>query len=190
MPMGRWMKASRRKNAGRAAILFLGGIAVVGPSASDAAKLSKPTRAPAVQSVLECRAITEDAKRLACFDHTVGAMAEAETKGDLVTIDREQRREVRKQAFGLTLPSLSMFDRGEKGDDADKITTTVVEASRGPTGRWLIQLDGGAMWRQIDDADLYKIPHKGSVAVVKRGSLGSFFMKIDGDTAFRVHRDN
>jgi hypothetical protein len=26
--------------------------------------------------------------------------------------------------------------------------------------------------------------------VIKRGALGSFFMKIDGDSAFRVHRDN
>ena len=97
---------------------------------------------------------------------------------------------MRRQAFGLSLPSFTIFDRGEKGEDADRITTTVVEASKGPTGRWLIQLDGGALWRQTDDADLYKTPHKGSVAVVRRGALGSFFMKIDGDSAFRVHRDN
>ena len=117
-------------------------------------------------------------------------MVTAETRGDLVTIDREQRREVRKQAFGLTLPSLAMFDRGEKSEEADRITSTVVEAAKGPNGRWLVQLEGGATWRQTDDTDLYKTPHKGSVAVVRKGALGSYFMKIDGDTAFRAHRDN
>ena len=174
----------------RAAILLLMvGAVGVNPVIVFAAP-GKAARAAAVQNVLDCRAITDDAKRLACFDTTVNGMVEAEKKGDLVTIDREQRREVRRQAFGLTLPSLSMFDRGEKGEDADKITTTVSQASKGPNGRWLIQLEGGALWRQTDDADLFKIPHRGSVAIVKKGSLGSFFMKIDGDSAFRVHRDN
>ncbi len=188
MPKGRAMTVSQRKIVGFTAILSLGAAIIATASSADAAKA--PTRAAPVQAVLDCRSISEDARRLACFDAAVGAMVTAESKGDLVTIDREQRREVRKQAFGLTLPSLAMFDRGEKGEDTDKITTSVVGATKAPNGRWSIQLDGGAMWRQIDDTDLYKTPHKGSVAVVRRGALGSFFMKVDGDTAFRVHRDN
>ena len=172
-----------------AAILFLIGSVGAASSVSAAPPL-KAARASALQSVLDCRAITDDAKRLSCFDTTVSGMVDAEKKGDLVTMDREQRREVRRQAFGLTLPSLSLFDRGEKGEDADKITTTVTSAAKGANGRWVIQLEGGATWRQIDDTDLYKTPHAGSAAVVKKGALGSFFMKVDGDTAFRVHRDN
>ncbi len=151
---------------------------------------SKAMRAAQVQTVLDCRAIADSTPRLACFDAAVAAMAEAETKGDLLTMDREQRREVRRQAFGLTLPSLSIFDRGEKGDDAERITTKVVSASQNAGGKWLVELEGGARWRQIDDTDLFKTPHPGSVAVVKRGTLGSYFIKIDGDSAFRAHRDN
>jgi hypothetical protein len=184
------MLVSKRKSAAGAASLFLVAVAAMGTSAARGAPRAKPGRAASVQSVLDCRAITDDAKRLACFDAAVGAMVEAETKGDLVTIDREQRAEVRRQTFGLSLPALTLFDRGEKGEDADKLTTTVAEASKGANGRWLIQLEGGALWRQTDDTDLFKTPHKGSVAVVKKGALGSFFMKIDGDSAFRVHRDN
>ena len=184
------MRGSERDVVFHAAILCYGAMTLVCAYPASAAPARKPTRAPAVQTVLDCRSIAEDAKRLSCFDGAVNAMVEAENKGDLLTIDREQRREVRRQAFGLVLPSLTIFDRGEKGEDADKITTTVVEASKGQNGRWLIQLDGGALWRQTDDSDLYKTPHKGSVAIVRRGTLGSFFMKIDGDSAFRVHRDN
>ena len=184
------MSGSNPKSGAGAARFLLLAVALTGAPGVHAATRAKETRAASVQTVLDCRAIADGAKRLACFDTAVGAMAEAETKGDLVTIDREQRREVRRQTFGLSLPSLTLFDRGEKGEDADKITTTVAEASRGPNGRWLVQLDGGALWRQTDDTDLYKTPHKGSTAVVRRGALGSFFMKVDGDSAFRVHRDN
>jgi hypothetical protein len=170
---------------------ILAGLACVAlASGAAAAKGEKAVRAAQVQTVLDCRTIADATKRLACFDGAVAAMAEAETKGDLVTIDREQRREVRRQAFGLSLPALTLFDHGEKGEDADKITTTVTDASKNGAGKWVIQLEGGAVWRQIDDTDLYKTPHRGSTAIVRRAALGSFFMKVDGDSAFRVHRDN
>jgi len=174
----------------RAAILCLVAVGIAGIPLGAKAAAGKAARAAAVQNVMDCRSLTEDAKRLTCFDRAVTGMVEAEAKGDVVIIDREQRREVRRQAFGLSLPSLTLFDHGEKGEDADKITTTVTEASRGPNGRWLVQLEGGALWRQTDDADLFKTPHRGSVAIVRRGALGSYFMKVDGDSAFRVHRDN
>jgi hypothetical protein len=169
---------------------FLGLCCVAASGAATAAKIDKAARAAAVQTVLDCRALTDGAKRLACFDAAVAAMEDAEAKGDLVTMDREQRREVRRQAFGLSLPAFTLFDHGEKSEDVDKLTAQVAEASKTGTGRWVIRLEGGATWRQIDDTDLYKTPHPGSVAVLRRAALGSFFMKIDGDSAFRVHRDN
>ena len=166
--------------------LFCGALS----SPSLATAPSKAVRAAAVQNVLDCRGLTDANARLACFDKTVAGMAEAETKGDLVTIDREQRRQVRRQAFGLSLPSLQIFDHGEKGEDADRITSKVTSASRGAGGKWIVELEGGAVWRQTDDTDLYKSPHAGSIAIVRKAALGSFFMKVDGDSAFRVHRDN
>jgi hypothetical protein len=159
-------------------------------SGAVAAKGETAVRAAQVQSVLDCRAVTDSTQRLACYDGAVAVMADAEVKGDLITIDREQRRAVRRQAFGLSLPAFTLFDRGEKGEDVDKLTATVVEASQSLRGPWLIRLEGGALWRQTDDIELTKTPHKGSVAVLKRGALGSFFMKIDGDSAFRAQREN
>jgi len=40
--------------------------------------------------------------------------------GDLLALERQQRRVLRKQAFGLTLPSFDVFDRGEKASEADR----------------------------------------------------------------------
>jgi hypothetical protein len=148
-----------------------------------------PTRAPAMQSVLDCRAIADGVKRLACFDKAVGEMAKAEQTGDLVTIDRGQRRTVRRQAFGLTLPSLAMFDKGEKPEEANRIDVTLARALRNGSGKWVITLDDGAVWRQIDDGELEPPPRPGQKAEIRRAVLGSFMMHING-SAIRVHRDN
>ena len=116
-------------------------------------------------------------------------MAKAEASGDLVTIDREQRRAVRRQAFGLTLPSLAMFDRGES--DANR---TSPPKSRRPTRTAPANGSSGSttasLWRQIDDTDVYPKPREGSTADIRRGAIGSFFMLLDGKTQIRVHRDN
>jgi len=169
-------------------VLWLAGSLVLSAGSAGAAPASKAMRAASVQNVFDCRSVLDAARRLVCFDGAVGAMADAEANGDLVIIDREQRREVRRQAFGLTLPSLAMFDRGEK--DADRITSKVVGVSRTPDGKWVLRLEGGALWRQTDDTDFNKTPRPGSNVVVKKGSLGSYFMKVDGGTAYRVHRDD
>jgi hypothetical protein len=166
---------------------FCGVLAILAAGAVCAAEA--PVRAPAMQSVLDCRAITDGTQRLACFDKAVDAMAKAEQTGDLVAIDREQRRTVRRQAFGLTLPSLAMFDKGEKPEEANRIAVTLARAARNGSGKWVITLDDGAVWRQIDDGELEPPPRAGQKAMIRRAALGSYMMHING-SAIRVHRDN
>ena len=158
-------------------------------AAGDVSAAGAPTRAPAMQSVLDCRALTDGVQRLACFDNAVGAMASAEKSGDLVTIDREQRRAVRRQAFGLTLPSLAMFDKGEKPEETNRIAVTLAAAARNGSGKWVFTLDDGAIWRQIDDSELEPPPRPGVKAVIRRAALGSYMIHLEG-SAIRVHRDN
>ncbi len=147
------------------------------------------TRAPAVQAVMDCRKIADSAQRLACYDDAVAKMTAAESSGDLVTIDKQQRRAARRQAFGVPLPSLAFLDRGEKVEDANRIVATITSSSEDAFGKWTIVLDDGAVWRQIDDNTLDHAPHEGSKAEIRRASLGSFFVKIDGQPSLRMHRD-
>jgi len=147
-----------------------------------------PPSAAAVKAVIDCRAITDSAERLACFDKSVAAMAQAESSGDLMTLDREQRRAVRKQAFGLTLPTLEIFNRGEKPEEANQITAKVAGASQNASGRWVITLDDGAVWLQTDDYTLNRDPKAGSAVVISKGVLGSFFIKVDGQEAIKARR--
>ena len=163
------------------AVLLLIGLA------SPALAAGPPTRAPAVQTVMDCRKIEETAARLACYDRSVDAMVKAETSGDLVTIDREQRGALRKQAFGFNIPAINLFDRDKKPED-DRLVARVESASQDGQGRWTIRLEGGAVWVQTDDSILYPDPHRGSPVVIRPGALGSFFMAIDGKPGFRAAR--
>lgn len=157
---------------------------------AGAALAEAPFRAPAVQSVLDCRKIDDATQRLACYDKAVSVMQTAEDTGDLVSVDRQQRTAARHQAFGLTLPTLSFLDRGEKPEEVDHITAKVVSAWQVAYGKWVVRLDDGAVWRQIDDNVLDHPVHAGSVAEIRRGVLGSFTIKIDGQFPFKAHRDS
>lgn len=166
-----------------------------GGGAIGASEKAPAPRAPELQAILDCRALTDRDARLNCFDAAAAKFDQAEATGQVVVVNREQVRTVRKDVFGLQLPSLDIFSSitrkapGGAGEDLDRITAVVKTAWRGSDGTWNIELDNGAVWRQLDAFDLAKSPHPGSKVEIRRGSLGSFFMKVDGQPAFKAHRD-
>jgi hypothetical protein len=154
------------------------------------AKAPKPMASPTVvQRLMDCRKLTDSVERLACFDKASSEMESATASGDLVSIDREQRRAARRQAFGFILPSLSFLERGEKTEE-DHITATAADVGRNVLDQWVITLDDGAVWRQTEAVELGRRPHKGSKVVISKGLLGSFFMTIDGQGAGKAKRES
>jgi hypothetical protein len=159
------------------------------PAVAFAAPRGKEVGQPAVvQHLLDCRKLASDVERLACYDKAAAAMESATASGDLVSIDREQRRAARRQAFGFTLPTLSFLERGEKEGEANHITATVKNAYRGAEGEWIVELADGAIWRQSEAQELGRTPRPGSKVEISRGMLGSFFMTIDGQGAGKAKR--
>ena len=166
-------------------------LAVVLAFAGGAVAAPKPVASPAVvQGLLDCRNVADNAARLACYDKAAAAMESATASGDLVAIDREQRRAARRQAFGFSLPTLSFLDRGEKGGEADRITATLASASQDPYGKWVVRLDDGAVWAQVEPETLARRPRPGATVVISRGLMGSFFMTIDGQPAGKAKRQS
>jgi hypothetical protein len=147
-----------------------------------------PDRAAVVQGVFDCRKLADSAARLACYDRAVDAMSTAESKGDLVTIDREQRRAVRRQAFGFSFPSFTIFDRGEKPEEVNHLTARISSAERDPYGKWVVKLEDGATWVQTESQDLGRDPRRGSSVEISKGLMGAYFMKVDGQAAIKVRR--
>lgn len=168
--------------------IFGGALLALAAGGTALAARPAPTTAPAVQAVVDCRKLEDSAQRLACYDSATDALTKAAATGDLVTLDRQQRRAVRRQAFGFTLPALAMFDAGEK--EMSSIDETIASARQDVGGRWIFVMQDGAIWRQIDDEFLSRPPHPGSAVEIRRASLGSFMLSVDKQPGVRAHRDN
>jgi hypothetical protein len=151
---------------------------------------SKPvSRAKIVQDLADCRKLTDNAARLACYDAAAASLETAEAKGDIVVVDREQARTVRRQAFGFALPSISMFEKGETREDLENVTGSVAAARQNGAGKWVIELaDGAGTWLQVDNNELHRDPKAGAPVKIRKAAVGSFLMSIGNGGGFRVRR--
>jgi hypothetical protein len=165
-------------------------MALMAAMTAQAASDKPPGRAAVLQSVVDCRKLTDDAARLACYDAATSKLDEAEKSGDVVVVDKAQVREARKAAFGFNFRMPAFMTAGEKPEELEKLTAVVASARKDPVGKWIIKLEDGAVWRQIDTAVLSNDPKKGSKVEIRTASLGSYFMKVDNNMQMRVHRDN
>ena len=177
--------------AGLGSAVFLVTVMTAGSlaAAPPPAGLSASTRAKVLQSLSDCRKLTDNTARLACYDAAAAGLEQAEAKGDIVVVDREQARSVRRQAFGFSLPSLAMFEKGEKQEDIDNTTGTVAAARQNGARKWVIKLEDGAVWTQVDTTELFADPKAGDPVRIKKASLGSYLMVVGKNGAIRAHRE-
>ncbi|HYG27720.1 MAG TPA: hypothetical protein VD906_12525 [Caulobacteraceae bacterium] len=167
-----------------AVVLALGAGVAPGAAAQNA------KRAGELQAIVDCRAIADNVARLACFDAAAARLDEAEAKGEVVVLDQAQRREARREAFGFSMPSFDLFNRGETPEKMDRETFKVVRAWEvGGGGQWAMELDSGAVWRQIDQERLLRRPKAGTSVEIRSAAMGSFLMNVDGQRAIRVRRE-
>lgn len=144
-----------------------------------------------VKRVLDCRGVQPDPARLACYDAAVAELGKLISTGQVVSVDQEQVSKVRRQAFGFRLPSLDIFPKGSgaaKAPEIDQVSGVVELARQGADGKWIIRLEDGAVWTQIDSEKPVRWPKKGSKVEIRKASMGSYFMNIDGQRALRVER--
>lgn len=144
-----------------------------------------------VADMFECRAISNPEERLACFDREVNRVYEAQESKELVIADREQIKQTRKGLFGFTLPKIGLFAGSDDDDETEKVSEiTAVLASARPmrNGRYLLTLQDGSRWQQVDKVKVLGKPSAGDEVVLKRGALGSYFAKIGKRRAIRVKR--
>ena len=166
-----------------AAVAVLSALAAPGAIAQP-----KEGRSAIVQKLVDCRKLTDGVARLACYDQATAALDQAEAKGDVVVIDREQARKVRKQAFGFTLPSISIFEKGEAKEELDNTDGVVASARQDGGGHWVIKLEDGAVWSQVGVEELFKRPKPGSKVKIRKAALGSYMMTVDNGGGFKAHR--
>jgi hypothetical protein len=165
-------------------------IASLSASAPPLAAATAPdqARAKELQQLIDCKKIADPTQRLACYDQAASVLDQAEAKGDIVVVNREQARKVRRQAFGFTLPSMSLFSRGEKPEEIATAEGKIASARRLVTGRWEFKLEDGATWVQIDTTEIPLDPKPGQAVKIRKASLGSYLMTVGNQRGVKVHR--
>ncbi|MDB5423676.1 MAG: hypothetical protein JWQ29_1092 [Phenylobacterium sp.] len=165
------------------------GVALCAAIGASALAQSKVADAPAaLRRLIDCRKLTEEHARVVCYDAGVDAVVASLTSGDIVAVDKEQVTKVKRQAFGFSLPSLSLFDRADKPAPLENLSATVAHAYQRGDGAWVLELEDGAVWAQTDQEQLTRYPKKGSKAEIRKAAMGTFFINLDGQRAIRAKR--
>jgi hypothetical protein len=164
------------------------GMALAGPVAAKTQPLAAAPPPKIFVDVIQCRTITDNAERLACFDRSVGTLATAQANKEVYVADKEAMREARKGLFGFNLPNLKIFSDDDMEKDVSSIESTIVAAVPSQKG-YIFTLKDGARWMQTDGAYMDR-PKAGSTIVIKRAALGSYFGSINKNPGVRIERLN
>jgi hypothetical protein len=156
--------------------------------ASMATARSVPETAPppAVQSLLACRSIADSGQRLACYDKASQGFAEAVGKKEVVVIDKARANEAKRSLFGFSVPSFAGLLGG--GDEVNQIESTIASAFENGYEGWTVKLADGSTWQQTDGSPVGLPPRRGDKVVVRRGTLGSYFVRIGSQPGFKARR--
>ena len=163
------------------------GVAVLGLIAVPASARDMPkTATPKLfQRVIDCRAIQDNAQRLACYDAGVAALDTAQKSNELYVADKEAMKEARKGLFGFSLPNVKIFGNEDLGD-LHELETTIAGISSGQRG-YIFTLPDGARWAQTDKKYM-DTPKVGSKILIKKAAMGSYMASINKKPGFRVER--
>ena len=170
-------------------IVFVLTVAVGGHGQVTFAAVSPLAAAPVAAAVSKCRKIADDKERLACYDAAAGAFDQAQAEGQVVIIDREQAKAVRRQAFGFNFPAINFLPRPAKTEAEDRVSVELAGAHTDSEGKWVMTTTEDAVWRQSDSNPLSNEPRRGSTMLIRKGLLGSFFCKVDRQSAIRCVRE-
>lgn len=164
----------------------------------------------------QCAALTDDKARLACYDGLAPRLRDA-LNVPPQTLDHPPTKEEQQSWFGFNLgswfggstPPAAQTTPQQFGADKvptpppaagesaappppeqiESITAAVTDYSFNPFGKFIVFLDNGQVWREIDP-DLAHFNKGGANTVtIERGMMGSYNMRInDGNKIYKVTR--
>ena len=169
-------------------VAFAGLILFAAPAASAPKKVAEGPPPAQVTELLNCRGIADSGQRLACYDRTAASIGDAVAKRDIVVFDRESVKKTKRGLFGFSIPNLGLF-----GDDNDEVSikqidSTIAATSVNRDGGYIFVLEDNTQWSQVDGKPVALPPRRGDKAVVKKGTLGSYFLSFDGQAGVKVKR--
>lgn len=133
-----------------------------------------PSSSALIEAVEACRKIVDDPARLACFDRTAAAMADARARRDFLVTDRTQVRKTRRSLFGFAMPSFRLFGGDDKDDaeeDIKQIDSKVASIASSGYDQYSITLEDGSVWQTTERAQTFS-PRQGDKIIIWRGPFG------------------
>ena len=168
------------------------------------------TRDDVLRAMDQCAAVADKDQRLACFDQLApqvkAAIAEAPMAGPPTA---EQQRSwfgfdfgnlfgtaPKQQATSEQFGSENLPPPPPKEGEApppgpiDSITSNVRDYAYNPFGKFVVFLEGGEVWQQIQgDPEHAMFSKSGNSVVISRGLMGSYNLQIDGSNkVYKVKR--
>jgi hypothetical protein len=165
-------------------------MALAAMAPASAAPRPKPREAGSnalIQALAACRGVSDEKARLGCYDAASARLAEAVESRELVVLDRQEIRQTRRGLFGFSVPNIPLF-RGESGEQESQIEAVIAGASSLGAGKWQIRLEDGAIWQTTETWLGLSDPRPGQKIVIKRGTLGNYFLRINGQKGMRGRR--
>lgn len=160
---------------------FIFFMAVFLAAPAHAAQAAPPV-AKQVSDLQACRAMSDSAARLACYDRAVDALSAATASQDVVIVERSEVRKARKGLFGFTMPRIGFLsgrdDNAEDRSDADGLETKIVSSRALTYGKWRFTVENGAVWDTVEASIGFDDPLPGRTVLLEKGSLGSYFAKV------------
>ena len=179
------------RKLGTIGIGAIGAIAVIIASPGVSAPQPKDGPPPAqVTALLACRSIADSAERLTCYDKAAATIDEAVAKKDLVVFDRESVRETKRGLFGFSIPNLGIFGDDDAQVEIKQIEGTIAGYGFNADGGYIFRLEDGSRWSQMDGKPIAIPPRNGDKAIVKKGSLGAYFLSVAKQPGVKVKRIN
>lgn len=156
-----------------------------------------------IAGVLACRALTESAARLACFDRETAALASSPAAPFAVAApaagpeNHPRSAPVgslapvldARQTFGLNDSAIAAHEEaaGARPQKLAKIEARIVALALTGEGRTLFTLDNAQVWRQIE-SDSDPLAKLGDSATISRGVLGSYWLQLKSRRGCKVTR--
>jgi hypothetical protein len=145
---------------------------------------------PMVDALARCLPLTDDAARLRCLETSARALVDATSRRDVVVVKRSDIQRTRRSLFGFGGDPAELLGATTPAERIETLETRLVSAAPIGNDRWTVRLEEGGLWQTNEPWVLGSDPRGGVAAVVRRGALGSFTLKIPGARAVRVRRVN
>lgn len=167
--------------------LILAGPAMA--SSKTPPKASAPAY-PLIAALESCQKISGAAERLGCFDRASAALTTAARGGDLVVVNRGEVRAARRSLFGFAMPKVPFFSNDSSADEASETLDTTIKSARAiGYGRYrFVVADGDAEWETTESFANFREPRSGGKVQIKRGALGGYLIKVDGQRGVKGKR--